>query len=173
MEAKAQEIKVFIFLEYRQWLQIKEKKPRNCQKKGDLCGFRLLVGMIYQNRYSRTIEFVADISSQGKQRKVGTDLTLIGVPTLNLGHEKRVERKNLEQASQRGQRANEKERKRKEQLDRERALAEEIAAKKLKLNKAGEQVSSICFTNEVEQSVDSSTQTEEFDYLVNTGPLPL
>ena len=129
--------------------------------------------MIYQNRYSRTIEFVADISSQEKQRKVGTDLTLIGVPTLNLGHEKRVERKNLEQASQRGQRANEKERKRKEQLDRERALAEEIAAKKLKLNKAGEQVSSICFTNEVEQSVDSSTQTEEFDYLVNTGPLPL
>ena len=50
---------------------------------------------------------------------------------------------------------------------------EEIAAKKLKLNEAGEQVSSICFTNEVEQSVDSSTQTEEFDYLVNTGPLPL
>ena len=95
------------------------------------------------------------------------------VPTLNLGHEKRVEQKNLEQASQRGQRANEKERKRKEQLDRERALAEEIAAKKLKLNEAGEQVSSICFTNEVEQSVDSSTQTEEFDYLVNTGPLPL
>ena len=55
-----------------------EKKPRNYQKKGDLCGFRLLVGMIYQNRYSRTIEFVADISSQEKQRKVGTDLTLTG-----------------------------------------------------------------------------------------------
>ena len=78
MEATAQEIKVFIFLEYRQWLQIKEKKPRNYQKKGDLSGFQLLVGMIYQNRYSRTIEFVADISSQGKQRKVGTDLTLTG-----------------------------------------------------------------------------------------------
>ena len=77
MEAKAQEIKVFIFLEYCQWLQIK-KKPRNYQKKGDLRGFRLLVGMIYQNRYSRTIEFVADISSQEKQRKVWTDLTLIG-----------------------------------------------------------------------------------------------
>lgn len=52
-------------------------------------------------------------------------------------------------------------------------LAKEIAAKKLKLNEAGEQVSSICFTNEVEQLVDSSTQMEEFDYLVNTGPLPL
>ena len=78
-------------------------------------------------------------------------------------------------------RANEKERKRKEQLDRECALAEEIAAKKLKLNEAGEQVSSICFTEEVEaevenlaeKSVDSSTQTEEFDYLVNTAPPPL
>ena len=109
----------------------------------------------------------------GKAAKSWDRLNTDWVPTLNLGHEKRVERKNLEQASQRGQRANEKERKRKEQLDRERALAEEIAAKKLKLNEAGEQVSSICFTNEVEQSVDSSTQTEEFDYLVNTGPLPL
>ena len=89
--------------------------------------------------------------------------------------------KNLEQASQRGQRANKKERKRKDQLDREHALAEEIAAKKLKLNEAGEHVSSICFTEEVEaevenlaaKSVDSSTQTEEFDYLVNTAPPPL
>lgn len=42
-----------------------------------------------------------------------------------------------------------KERKRKEQLDRECALTEEIAAKKLKLNEAGEEVSSICFTKEV------------------------
>ena len=109
----------------------------------------------------------------GKAAKSWDRFNTDWVPTLNLGHEKRVERKNLEQASQRGQRANEKERKRKEQLDRERVLAEEIAAKKLKLNEAGEQVSSICFTNEVEQSVDSSTQTEEFDYLVNTGPLPL
>ena len=37
------------------------------------------------------------------------------VPTLNLGHKKSVERGNIEQASQRGQRANEKERKPKEQ----------------------------------------------------------
>ena len=109
----------------------------------------------------------------GKAAKSWDRFNTDWVPTLNLGHEKRVERKNLEQASQRGQRANEKERKRKEQLDRERVLAEEIAAKKLKLKEAGEQVSSICFTNEVEQSVNSSTQTEEFDYLVNTGPLPL
>ena len=109
----------------------------------------------------------------GKAAKSWDRFNTDWVPTLNLGHEKRVERKNLEQASQRGQRASEKERKRKEQLDRERALAEEIAAKKLKLNEAGEQVSSICFTNDVEQSVDSSTQTEEFAYLVNTEPLPL
>ena len=109
----------------------------------------------------------------GKAAKSWDRFNTDWVPTLNLGHEKRVKRKNLEQASQRGQRANEKERKRKEQLDRERALAEEIAVKKLKLNEAGEQVSSICFTNEVEQSVDSSTQTEEFDCLVNTAPLPL
>ena len=53
------------------------------------------------------------------------------VPTLNLGHKKSVERGNIEQASQRGQRANEKERKRKEQEERARVLAEEIAVKKL------------------------------------------
>ena len=89
----------------------------------------------------------------GKAAKSWDRFNIDWVPTLNLGQEKRVERKNLEQAPQRGQRANEKERKRKEQLDREHALAEEIAAKKLKLNEAGEHVSSICFTEEVEAEV--------------------
>ena len=51
-----------------------------------------------------------------------------------------MERGNIEQESQRGQRANEKERKQKEHEERERMLAEEISAKKLKLNKAGEKV---------------------------------
>lgn len=92
------------------------------------------------------------------------------VPTLNLGHEKNVEIKNLEQASERGQRANEKERKRKEQQERERMLAEEMAAKKLKLNEAGESVCDICFAEELEKHLDSSTQTEEFDYLFATEP---
>ena len=92
------------------------------------------------------------------------------VPTLNLGHKKSVERGNIEQASQRGQRANEKERKRKEQEERERVLAEEIAAKKLKLNEAGEQISDISFVEEPPKCVDSSTQTEEFDYLVAGVP---
>ena len=105
------------------------------------------------------------------------------VPTLNLGHKKSVEGKNLEQASQRGKRANEIERKRKEQHESERVLAEEIKAKKLKLNEAGEQVSNMCFTEELnevtlEQSdriplqkqIDSSTQTEEFDYLFTSEP---
>ena len=43
-------------------------------------------------------------------------------------------------------------------------LAEEIAAKKLKLNEAGEQISDISFVEEPPKCVDSSTQTEEFDY---------
>ena len=79
-------------------------------------------------------------------------------------------RGNIEQKSQRGQRANEKERKRKEQEERERALAEEIAAKKLKLNEPGEQISDISFAEEPPMYVDSSTQTEEFDYLVARVP---
>ena len=47
-------------------------------------------------------------------------------------------RKNLELASQRGQRANDRERKRKEQVERERVLAEQIAARKLNLREVGE-----------------------------------
>ena len=81
-----------------------------------------------------------------------------------------MERGNIEQASQRGQRANEKERKQKEQGERERVLAEEIAAKKLKLNEPDEQISDISFAEEPPTCVDSSTQTEEFDYLVAGGP---
>ena len=49
-------------------------------------------------------------------------------------------------------------------------LVEEIAVKKLKLNEAGEQVSDICFAEELPKHVDSSTQTEEFDYLVTAVP---
>ena len=93
------------------------------------------------------------------------------LPTLNLGHKKNVEKRNMEQVSQRGQRANDKEKKRKEYEERERKLAEEIAAKKLRLNEAGEQVSDISFAEEPPKYVDSSTQTEEFDYLVAAVPL--
>ena len=92
------------------------------------------------------------------------------VPTLELGHNKNLEQKNLEQASERDRRANEKERKRKVQLERERVLAEETAAKKLKLNEEGQQVSDICFVEEPSKCVDSSTQTEEFAYLVASAP---
>ena len=119
----------------------------------------------------------------GKAAKSWDRYNVDWVPTLNLGHKKSVEGKNLEQASQRGKRANEIERKRKEQHERERVLAEEIKAKKLKLNEAGEQVSNMCFTEELnevtlEQSdriplqkqIDSSTQTEEFDYLFTSEP---
>ena len=69
------------------------------------------------------------------------------VPTLNLGHEKKQDKTNLEQAFQRGQRAIEKEEKRKEQQEREHGLAEEIAAKNLKLNEPGGQVSVIFCLN--------------------------
>lgn len=106
----------------------------------------------------------------GKAAKSWDRFNVDWVPTLNLGHEKKVERKNLELASQRGRRANDRERKRKEQVERGRVLAEEIAAKKLKLSEVGEQVSDICFVEEAEKLTDSSTQTDEFDYLVNAVP---
>lgn len=80
-----------------------------------------------------------------------------------------MERGNIDQAPQR-QRANEKERKRKEQDERERVLAEEIAAKKLKLNEVGEPISDISFAEELPKCVDSSKETEEFDYLVAGVP---
>ena len=92
------------------------------------------------------------------------------VSTINLGHKKSVERENIDRASQIGQRPREKERKRKGQDERERALAEEIAAKKLKLNEAGKQISDISFAEELPKCVGSSTQTEEFDYLVAGVP---
>ena len=105
----------------------------------------------------------------GKAAKGWDRYNVDWVPTLNLGHEKNTEKKDLEQASQRAQRANEKERKRKEQQERERLLAEEIVAKKLRLNEAGESVSDICFEEELSH-VDTSTQTEEFEYLVAAEP---
>ncbi|PFX14832.1 hypothetical protein AWC38_SpisGene17387 [Stylophora pistillata] len=92
------------------------------------------------------------------------------VPSLNLGHDKKIDKTNLEQASQRGQRASEKERKRKEQQERERALAEEIAAKKRRLNEPGGQVSDIPFENELPTHADASSQTDEFEYLFSAAP---
>ncbi|PFX25337.1 hypothetical protein AWC38_SpisGene10023 [Stylophora pistillata] len=89
---------------------------------------------------------------------------------LKLGHNENLQQKNLEKASERDRRANEKERKRKKQLERERVLAEEAAAKKLKLNEEGQQVSDVCFVEEPPKCVDSSVQTEEFDYLVASDP---
>lgn len=49
-------------------------------------------------------------------------------------------------------------------------FAEEIAAEKPKLNEVGEQISDISFAEEPPKCVDSSTQTEEFDYLVPGVP---
>ena len=92
------------------------------------------------------------------------------VPTLNLGHDKKIVKTNLEQASQRGQRTSEKERKRKEHQERERALAEEIALKKRRLNEPGGQVSDIPFENELPTLADASSQTDEFEYLFSTAP---
>lgn len=51
--------------------------------------------------------------------------------------------------------------------ERECVLAEEIAAKKLKLNQVGEQISDISFAEEFPKCVDSSTQTEELDFFSN------
>ena len=92
------------------------------------------------------------------------------VPTLNLGHDKKIDKTNLKQASQQGQRASEKERKRKEQQERERALAEEVAAKKRRLNEPGGQVSNILFENELPTHADASSQTDEFEYLFSAAP---
>ena len=92
------------------------------------------------------------------------------MPTLNLGHERKIVKTNLEQASQRGQRASEKERKRKVHQERERALAEEIASKKRRLNEPGGQVFNIPFEKELPTHVDASSQTDEFEYLFSTAP---
>ena len=73
----------------------------------------------------------------GQAAKAWDRYNIDWVPTLNLGHDKKIDKTKLKQASQRGQRASEKERKRKEQQERERALAEEIAAKKRRLNEPG------------------------------------
>ena len=78
MQAKVLERKILNFFKCLQWLQTKEKKLRNYRKEGVHCGFQLLVGMIQQNRFLRMIESVTDISSQEKEEKVGTDLTLTG-----------------------------------------------------------------------------------------------
>ena len=72
--------------------------------------------------------------------------------------------------SKRGQRANEKERKRKNQQERERLLAKEIKSKKLNLNNPGEKISDICFSGELAALVESGTQTEDFQYLFSTAP---
>lgn len=53
------------------------------------------------------------------------------MPTLNLGHRKKIDKTSLKQASQRWQREMEKERKDKEQQEQVHALAEEIAPKKI------------------------------------------
>ena len=100
MEEKAHEMKVFISLDYRQWLQ-KEKKQRNYRKKDDLCRFRIKSEQILANDRVCGRHFVS-----GKAAKSWDRLNIDCVPALN--HEKRVDRKNLEQRLQRGQRTNEK-----------------------------------------------------------------
>ena len=92
------------------------------------------------------------------------------MPTLNLGHDKKIVKTKLEQASQRGQRASKKERKCKEHQERERALAEEIASKKRRLNEPGGQVSDIPFENELPTQADASSQTEEFENIFSMAP---
>ena len=81
--------------------------------------------------------------------------------------------KNLKQAYQRAQRVNKKERKRKEKLDREYVLVHEITAKKLKLNKAGDQVSSIWFANELKAEVEKKENFSIIDKLFLPGHLVL
>lgn len=95
----------------------------------------------------------------GKTAKSWDRYNVDWVPTLNLGHNKNVRTVNLEQAEQRGKRANEKERLRLEQQERERLRLEEVAARKAKLEYGdGQPISDICFS-------EASTQTEEFEYL--------
>jgi len=65
----------------------------------------------------------------GQAAKIWDKYYVDWVPTLNLGHEKKQDKTNLEQAFQQGQRAIEKEGTCKEQQECEHALAEEISAK--------------------------------------------
>ena len=104
------------------------------------------------------VGFLLDVF--GQAAKAWDRYNVDWVPTLNLGHDKKIDQTNLKQASQRGQRASEKERNRKEQQERERALAEEIAARKSRLNEPGGQVSDIPFENELPTQADASSQTD-------------
>ena len=105
----------------------------------------------------------------GKAAKSWDKYNVDWVPTLNLGHAKKSTGNNLEKAAERGQRANEREQKRKAQREREQMLLEEIAAKKQRLNDPGEPIADISF-DELPTHADASTQTEEFDYLVRPAP---
>ena len=49
-------------------------------------------------------------------------------------------------------------------------LAEEITAKKLKLKEAGEQISDNLFEEERRTFANTSTQTEEYNYLLSLAP---
>ena len=70
-------------------------------------------------KFCTTIAYVEDIlfvSGQAAKAWYNVDWA----PTLNLGHDKKIDKTNLKQASQRGQRASEKDRKRKEQQEWDR-----------------------------------------------------
>ena len=90
------------------------------------------------------------------------------VPTLNLGHNKSVQITSSDrtQAEERGQRANQKELKRKQQQERETERLKRITEKKAKLSNEGQTAGVDCQTAGVDSNkVETATQTQEFQYL--------
>ena len=93
-------------------MQIKEKKPRYCHRRGDRAAISradLTDEILYKDR------LCGGHCVSGQAAKAWDSYNVDWVPTLNLGHDKERDKTNLKQASQRGQKASEKERKRKEQ----------------------------------------------------------
>ena len=118
-------------------------------------------------KFCTMIAYVEDILFLDKRPKPGIDIMLTGC--LHLGHDKEIVKMNLEQASQRGQRASEKERNARNIKSRSVHWLKKLHKKKLRLNQPGGQVSDILFENELPTHADASSQTDEFEYLFSTA----
>ena len=70
------------------------------------------IGCGSQNTRDKHLHFAQVPSVVNKPRRRSRKIVIVDwLPTLNLGHKKNVENRNMEQVSQRGQRANDKEKK--------------------------------------------------------------
>lgn len=115
----------------------------------------------------------------GKAAKRWDKFNVDWVPSLCLGHEKKLSGKKLEEklqsSAKRDERRRLREKLRVEAQDKLREqLQQEVAAKKQKINEPGIQVEDIGIKNifDIYMETGVATQTEEFDYLFVTAEKP-